>query len=223
MGQIAADLADVAIVTSDNPRSEEPLAIIQEILQGAGIERRGRSRPARGDRARGRARGAGRRRRDRRQGPRAGPGDRRRDAAVRRPASSRARRFGVRRDPDRCRGAARRSASVSSTAFGELDRPRDRLAARRARRPLRRDPRRARVRRRRARARRRATLVPHDEFAALAAIVGELLRGRSSARFVGITGSTGKTSTKDILAALCAPVARPSRPRGATTPSSACR
>ena len=31
---------------------------------------------------------------------------------------------------------------------------------------------------------------------------------RSSARFVGITGSTGKTSTKDILAALCAPVAR---------------
>ena len=30
----------------------------------------------------------------------------------------------------------------------------------------------------------------------------------SRARFVGITGSTGKTSTKDILAALCAPVAR---------------
>ncbi len=51
-----------------------------------------------------------------------------------------------------------------------------------------------------------ATLVPHDEYAAMANI-GRLLRGRSSARFVGVTGSTGKTSTKDILAALCAPVA----------------
>jgi len=52
-----------------------------------------------------------------------------------------------------------------------------------------------------------STLVPHDEFAAMA-VLGQLLRGRSSARFVGVTGSTGKTSTKDILAALCAPVAR---------------
>ena len=52
-----------------------------------------------------------------------------------------------------------------------------------------------------------ATLVPHDEYAAMATI-GRLLRGRSSARFVGVTGSTGKTSTKDILAALCAPVVR---------------
>ena len=40
------------------------------------------------------------------------------------------------------------------------------------------------------------------------AALGRLLRDRSGARFVGITGSTGKTSTKDILAALCAPVAR---------------
>src|SRR5205814_2568179 len=35
MGRIAADLADVAIVTSDNPRSEDPLAIIDEVLAGA--------------------------------------------------------------------------------------------------------------------------------------------------------------------------------------------
>ena len=36
MGRIASELADVAIVTSDNPRSEEPEAIIAEILAGAG-------------------------------------------------------------------------------------------------------------------------------------------------------------------------------------------
>jgi UDP-N-acetylmuramoyl-L-alanyl-D-glutamate--2,6-diaminopimelate ligase len=36
MGKIAADLADVVVVTSDNPRSEQPVAIIQDILQGAG-------------------------------------------------------------------------------------------------------------------------------------------------------------------------------------------
>ncbi len=58
-----------------------------------------------------------------------------------------------------------------------------------------------------ARERGAATLVPHDEHTALAAI-GRTLRSRSRARFVGITGSTGKTSTKDILSALCAPVAR---------------
>jgi UDP-N-acetylmuramoyl-tripeptide--D-alanyl-D-alanine ligase len=49
-----------------------------------------------------------------------------------------------------------------------------------------------------------AALVPEDAFGALAAIAGEV-RNRSSARVVGITGSTGKTSTKDILFALCAP------------------
>ena len=38
MGKVAAELADVAIVTSDNPRSEEPLAIIQDVLQGAGLD-----------------------------------------------------------------------------------------------------------------------------------------------------------------------------------------
>jgi UDP-N-acetylmuramoyl-L-alanyl-D-glutamate--2,6-diaminopimelate ligase len=38
MGRVAAELADVAIVTSDNPRSEEPLAIIQDVLQGSGVD-----------------------------------------------------------------------------------------------------------------------------------------------------------------------------------------
>ena len=36
MGEIAARLADRVIVTSDNPRSEDPEAIIDEILVGAG-------------------------------------------------------------------------------------------------------------------------------------------------------------------------------------------
>ena len=52
-----------------------------------------------------------------------------------------------------------------------------------------------------------ATLVPDDAFGALARI-GREVRDRSTARVVGITGSMGKTSTKDILAALCAPAAR---------------
>jgi UDP-N-acetylmuramoyl-L-alanyl-D-glutamate--2,6-diaminopimelate ligase len=35
MGRIAADLADLALVTSDNPRSEDPVAIIDEVVAGA--------------------------------------------------------------------------------------------------------------------------------------------------------------------------------------------
>jgi len=34
MGRIGAELSDLAIVTSDNPRSEQPDAIIEEILAG---------------------------------------------------------------------------------------------------------------------------------------------------------------------------------------------
>jgi UDP-N-acetylmuramoyl-tripeptide--D-alanyl-D-alanine ligase len=49
-----------------------------------------------------------------------------------------------------------------------------------------------------------ATLVPDDAHAALAAI-GSAVRARSDARVVAITGSVGKTSTKDILAALLRP------------------
>jgi UDP-N-acetylmuramoyl-L-alanyl-D-glutamate--2,6-diaminopimelate ligase len=35
MGRFAAELADVAIVTNDNPRSEDPEQIAAEILSGA--------------------------------------------------------------------------------------------------------------------------------------------------------------------------------------------
>lgn len=52
-----------------------------------------------------------------------------------------------------------------------------------------------------------AALVPQGGFAALAAL-GGAVRDRSDARVVGITGSAGKTSTKDILAAICRPRAR---------------
>ena len=54
-----------------------------------------------------------------------------------------------------------------------------------------------------ASARGAATLVPHDQEAALAALAS-LVRSKSSARVVAVVGSTGKTSTKDILGALCA-------------------
>ena len=47
-----------------------------------------------------------------------------------------------------------------------------------------------------------ATLVPDDPFAALAAL-GKTVRDRSNARVVAITGSIGKTTTKDLLAAIC--------------------
>src|SRR5919197_539799 len=38
MGRIASELADVPILTTDNPRSEDPLAIIDEVLRGAAGE-----------------------------------------------------------------------------------------------------------------------------------------------------------------------------------------
>ena len=52
-----------------------------------------------------------------------------------------------------------------------------------------------------------SALVPDDAFAALAALASEV-RASSRARVVAITGSMGKTSTKDILAALCRPSVR---------------
>jgi UDP-N-acetylmuramoyl-tripeptide--D-alanyl-D-alanine ligase len=55
-----------------------------------------------------------------------------------------------------------------------------------------------------ARARGAVTLVPDDQDAALVALAS-LVRSRSDARVVAVVGSTGKTSTKDILGALCGP------------------
>jgi UDP-N-acetylmuramoyl-tripeptide--D-alanyl-D-alanine ligase len=52
-----------------------------------------------------------------------------------------------------------------------------------------------------------AALVPDEPQLALAEI-GGAVRSRSRARVVGITGATGKTTTKDILAALCTPYLR---------------
>jgi UDP-N-acetylmuramoyl-tripeptide--D-alanyl-D-alanine ligase len=54
-----------------------------------------------------------------------------------------------------------------------------------------------------ARARGAITLVPEDQDAALAALA-RLVRSRSDAQVVAVVGSTGKTSTKDILRALVA-------------------
>ncbi len=45
MGEIAAELADVVVITSDNPRSEDPEKIIRDIVAGAGKSKpRGRSK-----------------------------------------------------------------------------------------------------------------------------------------------------------------------------------
>ena len=102
MGAVAGRMSDVVIVTSDNPRSEDPATIIDEVMRGMpqpsdrtiavgdGAPRQsrtrgvGRGRPARGDYPCG---GSGRHRRPRRargQGTREGAGDRRAHAQVRR-------------------------------------------------------------------------------------------------------------------------------------------
>jgi UDP-N-acetylmuramoyl-L-alanyl-D-glutamate--2,6-diaminopimelate ligase len=38
MGKIGVELADVAVITSDNPRTEEPMAIIDDILKGVPVQ-----------------------------------------------------------------------------------------------------------------------------------------------------------------------------------------
>ena len=82
MGRIARELADIPIVTSDNPRSEDPAAIIAEIMDGnpmtSETDRRAAIALAVGSGA------AWGRCGDRRQGARAGPAVPRDGAAVRR-------------------------------------------------------------------------------------------------------------------------------------------
>lgn len=55
-----------------------------------------------------------------------------------------------------------------------------------------------------AQARGAATLVPDDQEVALAALAS-LVRSKSDAQVVAVVGSVGKTTTKDVLGALCAP------------------
>src|SRR5205823_14303192 len=38
MGQVVTELADIALVTSDNPRSEDPAAIAAEVVDGLDLE-----------------------------------------------------------------------------------------------------------------------------------------------------------------------------------------
>jgi UDP-N-acetylmuramoyl-tripeptide--D-alanyl-D-alanine ligase len=56
-----------------------------------------------------------------------------------------------------------------------------------------------------ARAAGAATLIPRDQEAALAALASAV-RSRSDAQVVAVVGSVGKTTTKDVLSALCSAV-----------------
>ena len=210
MGRIAADLADLAIVTSDNPRSEDPAAIIDEVVAGA--PDRLEVEPDRGV-AIARAVEA------------AEPGD---VVVIAGKGHEQGQEIGGRTLPFDDREVAREAlratggARVIPLPLAEVE-PLGRLTragwtdqatgmqvdSRRieegdlfvvvgsggdfAKHALARGA--------------AAILEPDDAFAALAAI-GGAVRARSTARVVGITGSTGKTSTKDILAALCSPHAR---------------
>ena len=134
MGMVAARLSDVVVITSDNPRSEDPARIIEEVMRGAEPEIRQRGVKVltdvdRADAIRSAVREAvGRRSRaDRRQGAREVAGDRRRRPSVRRrrhgargagrPARARERGLVDGRGPDGPRGSphavARRAARAA--------------------------------------------------------------------------------------------------------------
>ena len=213
MGARPRELADALVVTSDNPRAEEPEAIIDEILAGSGRGPGVEVEPDR--RAAIRAAIAGRRRRrrrrDRRQGARAG-------ADLRRPHRPLLRRRGGARTLSAASSSGRgviplalaevarlcpggwRSANGAMEATGlEIDsrriRPGDLFVAIRGGVDFLDD----------ALARGAAAALVPDERAR---VDGGARAG--GARPVarpggGVTGSTGKTSTKDILAALCRP------------------
>ncbi len=46
MGEIAARLADIAVITSDNPRSEDPREIVEQVMAGASEATRPAGAPA---------------------------------------------------------------------------------------------------------------------------------------------------------------------------------
>ena len=220
MGRVASELADVAIVTSDNPRCEDPRAIVDEIVAGVAgaleveLDRRRAIELALDAAQPGDVvviAGKGHEQGQEIAGP---------QAAVRRPRG-RARGCsdarGCRRDPARDRrgrGARRRTRSTRDRRERDHRRP-DRLAPRRAGRPLRRGRRRRATSSRDALARgAAATLVPERRVRRARGARRAPSATRSGARVVGITGSTGKTSTKDILAALCSPARADGRRRG---------
>ena len=67
MGMVAARLSDVVVITSDNPRGEDPAQIIEEVMRGAEPEARQSNARALTD-GRSRARRSARRSRRRRAG-----------------------------------------------------------------------------------------------------------------------------------------------------------
>ena len=227
MGRIATELADRAIVTSDNPRGEDPAAIAREIVAGARPSAEIVVEPDRRTairRAIGEAR-ARRRRADRGQGARG--------VSDRRPAERPVRRSrrGARRAGRACRGrlvTIARDRALAATGArvlnGHLLPAEFRIATRHAhaharrhvRRVARRAFRRAHLRAERAAAEARPALLVEDAAAvpegvpalvvgdtrtALLALGGEARRA-IRAKIVAITGSTGKTTTKDLLAQL---------------------
>ena len=133
MGAAAAEVADVVVVTDDNPRSEDPAAIRAAVLEGVEAARAARPRGSRCSRSatgaaairaarrRGLGPGRGRDGRRRRQGPRDRPGGRRGRApvrrprrAARRPLAPRGRRRAPRDRADRSPRSRRSPAAPSS-------------------------------------------------------------------------------------------------------------
>ena len=222
MGAIAARLADLVIVTDDNPRSEEPAAIRRAILAaapGGRRDRRPRAPRSRRDRARsqpgdllviaGKGHETGQI-----VGDMTLPFD---DAEVARAVAGRAGHAPHDRALDRRRGRRRhrRTQRRATGSDRRLDRQPHRRAGRSVRRAGRPEIRRPRFRRRGARARRRrgawSSRVPPASpptrrcsssptpWPALEAL-GRAARQRSHApRSSRVTGSVGKTGTKEAL------------------------
>ena len=232
MGEIAARLADRAYVTTDNPRSEDPEAIVDDdprrrpererasrrvldrraairdavaaarpgdvvVVAGKGHEtradRRRRTEPF-DDRVVAREE-LERARRDHDRGRDRAPRARHRVVGDARTRSSRRGRS-TRARSSRARASSRCAASATATTSSPTRSRRARTVALVSTRAAR--ARAAAGRRDRA-GRRRARAAPGAGAARAAAARAEL-------RVVGVAGSTGKTSTKDLLAAVLAPL-----------------